>query len=615
MIMGKQPGRLAIWLSAMSVLAISSTTLPPHYASPAFGNDVFSISAAKDGKADSSRTQIEFGSLSVGAKKSDNVLISNTGSRSLVLLVFARFTQLAEDGQTTLISATDSKPFGMASWALFGSKKAADFNVTVAAGKSVVVPIEITVPKDAYPGGYKAAILVQTTLGTGNVAVGKRVAMYMTANVAGSLRPAVNPTWMNDSVFYEMNIRQYSATRNFAGAAARLKELKTLGVEAVIINPIFPIGKSKMVGTLGSVFASTDLSKVNPSLGTATSFKSFMTSAKASGLKVLLTVPLETAAIDHQWSVSKSSWFKRNSAFNLEPVPSKEYLAYYEYQQEELRQAMIEDLKSWVTGYDIDGFIFSGATSVPRDFLDELTFRLQRTKSLALGTTDAIKSDYFTNSLTLTSNRTLLDSLALLRTGTRTKAQLTTLLNSEVSKYKSPSLPLNHLSSYVTMEGGQTETARFAASLSAAAMLSFTMPGAPVIFQGQEVGSIKALKPFDSDFIVWPTRAPATFAQYQKLIKLKKANAALFNEKFGGTARVLTTTSNSLFAFSRSTSTNTVLVVVNLSSKTLKARFNSGVTGTQFKYSDGRSVRMTATSYELTLPAFGFEIFTKTAVK
>jgi hypothetical protein len=613
--MSKRRNRFLVSLATLAILLQISPSLNPQSEQPAYADDVFSLAVAKDGKADSSRTSLSFGALTVGAKRTENVLLTNRGDRNLVFLVYSRLSYLSVDGQAQIISGTDSQPYGMATWARFGTQKATAITVSVAIGRSVVVPVEITVAKDAYPGSHTAAIVAQTTLGGGTVTVGKRVALYMSASIGGALKPAVNPTWISDTVFYEMNIRQFSSARTFTGATARIKELKTLGVEALILNPIFPIGKSRMSGTLGSVFAASDLSKVNPSLGTLTSFKSFVTTAKASGMKVLLTVPLETAAVDHDWTVSQSNWFKRNASYVLDPVPSKAYLAYYDYERVELRQEMIEELKSWVVDTDVDGFIFSGATSVPINFLNELAYRLQQTKSLALGTTDAIKSPYFTNSLTLTSNSDLLTSLEKIKSGTSTKSTLGALMTSEVSKFKAPTLPLNHLSSYETMEGGKTETSRFAASLGAASVLSFTLPGAPVIFQGQEVGSIKALKPFDSDFIVWPTKNPAVFADYQKLINLKQSNSALFNEKNGGDAVSLTTTSNSLFAFSRTRSTNRVFVVINLSNKSLKAKFDSGVTATLYKFSDNKSVKMISKGYELTLPAFGYEIFTSAIVK
>jgi glycosidase len=165
------------------------------------------------------------------------------------------------------------------------------------------------------------------------------------------------------------------------------------------------------------------------------------------------------------------------------------------------------------------------------------------------------------------------------------------------------------------MEARTTETATFGAALGTAAALSFTLPGAPVIFQGQEVGSIKILKPYDSDFIVWPSKNPASYALYQKLIKLKKLNGALHNANFGSPVVSITTSSNSFFSFKRTSTTSNVIVVVNLSKKSVKARISPGATGTMYKFSDAKSVTMRSTGFELTLPALGYEIYTRSAVR
>jgi glycosidase len=603
------------WLTSLGVIFVLLAGHTSIQVEQAQAADVFSIVPALNGKPDSTRTSLEFGTMAVGQKKSDNFIINNNGDRALVFFVFARFSYLSEDGQTRLIASTDSEPLGMAAWARLGAQKAASVNVSVSPGKSALVPLELTVPKDAFPGAHTAAVLVQAISGTGQVVVGKRVALNMTATISGSLRPAVNPTWINDSVFYELNVRQFSATRNFTGAAARISQLKTLGVEAIVLNPIFPIGKSRMVGTLGSVFAPTDISKVNSSLGTSTSFNSFVKSAQAAGIKVILTVPLDNVAVDHPWVVNQPNWFLRDANYDLQAVDSKPFLATLNYQQEELQLNVIKSLTSWVTVSGVDGFVFTGATKVPVDFLNRLTFQLQRNKSLLIGTTDDLEASYFTNSLTFTYSDKLRDFLKPLSLGTQVKTTLGKNLTTEAAVYKSPAFSLNYLSNYETMEARTTETATFGAALGTAAALSFTLPGAPVIFQGQEVGSIKILKPYDSDFIVWPSKNPASYALYQKLIKLKKLNGALHNANFGSPVVSITTSSNSVYAFRRTSSASNVIVVVNLSRRSVTARISPSATGTMFRFTDGRSVSMRATGFELTLPALGYEIYTRSAVR
>jgi glycosidase len=613
--MGPNRRKPKYWLVSLGVIftmLASHTSVEVEQAQAA---DVFSIVPALNSKPDFTRTSLDFGTMTISQKKSDNVIINNNGDRALVFFLFARFSYLSDDGQTRLISSTDSEALGMSEWVRLGTQKAATVNVSILPGKSALVPLEITVPKDAFPGNHSAAIVVQITSGTGTVVVGKRVALNMSASISGTLKTAANPTWINETVFYELNVRQFSPTRNFTGAAARITQLKTLGVEAIILNPIFPIGKTQMVGTLGSIFAPTDISKVNPSLGTIANFTSFMKSAKTAGIKVVLTVPLDTAAVDHPWVAAQPNWFLREANYSLKTVASKPYLATLNYQQEELQLNIIKSLTNWVTVSGVDGFLFTGATEVPVDFLNRLTFQLQRNKSILIGTTDELEASYFTNSLTFTYSDKLKEFLKLLSEGKQVKSTLGKNLTSEAARYKSPTFSFNYLSNYETMEQKTTETATFGAALNTAAALTFTLPGAPVIFQGQEVGSIKVLKPFDSDDIVWPSKNPASYAFYQKLIKLKKLNVALHNEKFGSPVVSITTSSTSIYAFKRTSSPSNVIVVVNLSKKSVKFKIDPLVSGTMYKFSDGKSVTMPTKGFELTLPALGYEIYTKSAVK
>lgn len=577
--------------------------------------DTFSVNPAKNGVVDQTRSDLAFGAMNVSQVKTDNIFIQNTGDRALTFAVFARFSYTSDDGLNRLISDSNADPYDMAGWSLFGANKLATFTVSLTPGRSVVVPVQITVPKDAYPGVHDAAVVVAATLGTGTVGVAKRVALYMSAQVPGALKAVANPTWANDSVFYEANVRQFSATKDLVGTNARIDELKALGIEALILDPIFPIGKSKIVGTLGSVFAPTGLSTVNPSLGTIANFKTLKATAVKNGIKLILTVPLDKAAIDHPWVVDKPNWFKRDASYELSAVAGEPYLAIYDYSKTELRQAVISELMTWVVNEDVDGFVFSGATAVPLSFLNELTYRLQATKSLFIGTTDEQNSTFFVNSLSATRNDSLLTAIESIDDGLSTKTQYDTLLTQQKSKFTPPVIALNHLSSYGTMLKLQTETARFGAALGSAAALSFTLPGAPMIFQGQEVGSIKALKPFDADFIVWPKTLPTVYSTYVKLIKLKKLNEALFNENFGASAESLVTTSPSLFAFKRVKNKSTVIVVVNLSKKALTAKFNPGVTATLYLFTTNAAAKVTALNTSVTIPALGYQIYTAAVVK
>jgi glycosidase len=329
---------------------------------------------------------------------------------------------------------------------------------------------------------------------------------------------------------------------------------------------------------------------------------------------VILTVPLKTAAIDHTWATDQPNWFVRDNTYNLVTDPATPYLANFDYTNPELKQAIYEALKPWVVTQDVDGFLFDGATSVPVAFVDELAYRLQALKSLLIGTTDQY-SDAYQSSLYANSNDALRALLETQDNGTLTNASFTSVINDMNANYSGSEFTFNAVSNYATMVGLQTETARMGPALPAAVALTFTLPGAPSIFQGQEVGSIKALKPYDADNVVWPTKDPAVLATYIKLVKLKKLNAALFSGSDGAEVSTLPTASKSLLAFKRTVGKNTVMVVVNLSKKALTTKFDAGAAATMFLFSNDKSVKLAAKANAVTLPAFGYEIYTPAVVK
>ena len=86
----------------------------------------------------------------------------------------------------------------------------------------------------------------------------------------------------NEAVIYSLNIRTFNAqdtngneiidfdlgevSGNFINAVDRLDEIKELGINAIHLLPITPVGKIKALGTAGSLYAMSDLTTLNPQL-------------------------------------------------------------------------------------------------------------------------------------------------------------------------------------------------------------------------------------------------------------------------------------------------------------------------------------------------------------
>jgi len=99
------------------------------------------------------------------------------------------------------------------------------------------------------------------------------------------------------------------------------------------------------------------------------------------------------------------------------------------------------------------------------------------------------------------------------------------------------------------------------------AVLSYTIPGFPLIYNGQEVGLDKRLEFFEKDQIDWNKGEDFT-AFYTKLNQLKKDNPALWNANHGGTMTPINiNVPQEVLAFSREKDDNKVFVYINVTAE------------------------------------------------
>jgi glycosidase len=109
-----------------------------------------------------------------------------------------------------------------------------------------------------------------------------------------------------------------------------------------------------------------------------------------------------------------------------------------------------------------------------------------------------------------------------------------------------------------------TEYDRMGDAALAMAAFTFTVPGMPLIYSGQESAMNKRLRFFDKDTIDWDSYKLEKF--YTTLIELKKKNKALWNGDFGGKlTRVHSDLDHAVYAFVREKDDKKVLCIFNLS--------------------------------------------------
>ena len=117
------------------------------------------------------------------------------------------------------------------------------------------------------------------------------------------------------AVLYEMNVRQLTPEGTLRAATSKLPFLKDLGVDAVWLMPVYPIGEAGRKGSLGSYYSIRDYCAVNPELGTMADFDAFVAEAHRLGMRVLLDWVANHTARDARWIAEKpASWYERDAA-------------------------------------------------------------------------------------------------------------------------------------------------------------------------------------------------------------------------------------------------------------------------------------------------------------
>ena len=423
-----------------------------------------------------------------------------------------------------------------------------------------------------------------------------------------TLSPATTTTWSKNSVYYNLDVRNFSSTGDFKGVTARVPALKNLGVGVIVLEPIFPVSQTGKPGSIGDIYAPSATDTINPDLGTEADLIELITAAHAADIKVMLSWVAGHIGNDSSWMTDKPDWFQY-SGLNVIRAPGKPYATLLDYSVPELRAELITQMKGWATKFDIDGFASANAAKQTSEFWDEATYRLNLVRPLVFLTNSPVTATQTKHSFSAVKRSDFLATLGTLSKGTTTSTTWATALKNLGTSART-STNLNFTTDTATAALGKTDATRFGKYLNSAIALSFVAPGTPMLNAGQEIAYAKALKPFDVNSIAWPAKAPAATTFITNLSKLRKTNPVLLT----GAATSITTASKSVFAFKRSSSAGTVIYLGNLSAKAITTKVTFGSKLSVYDFTTGKKLSL-ASSQNVTVPANGFVIYSTKQVK
>ena len=169
-----------------------------------------------------------------------------------------------------------------------------------------------------------------------------------------------------DVVMYQVNPRVFAPEKSFNAVAQHLDSIKALGTNVVWFMPIYPVGQIK---TVNSPYCISDYKGVNPEFGTLDEFRNVVSLCHQKGMSVIVDWVANHTSWDSNWMGNKD-WYTLDENGEIVSPANTGWLdvADLNFDNAEMRLAMIDAMKYWVTEVGIDGFRCDAADFVPFDF-------------------------------------------------------------------------------------------------------------------------------------------------------------------------------------------------------------------------------------------------------
>ncbi len=404
--------------------------------------------------------------------------------------------------------------------------------------------------------------------------------------------------WVKFSNIYEVNVRQYTPEGTFQAFKKHLPRLKEMGVEILWLMPITPISKLVRQGSLGSYYACSSYTKINPEFGNEADFKDLVDVAHELNMKVIIDWVANHTGCDHEWTVSNKEWYVLDAAGNFTERNGWHDVIDLNYENEHMQYAMINAMKYWVEEFDIDGFRCDMAHLVILDFWKKARKICDDIKKLFwLAECDEPK---YLEVFDASYAWSWMHATEKYAKGEASLHEMRNVLH-HYSQQFHDTRKMFFTSNHDENSWNGTEYEKYGNAAKTWAVFTQTWQGIPLIYSGQEMANNKRLKFFDKDEIDWKPTVPL-HSFYKTLLQLRKSNAIAVGETF-----ILPTHHADVMAFLRRKEQEVVLVILNFSGNNkiyvqvqhewLKGKFSNVFSGLTFQFTENESFELMGFDY------------------
>ncbi|MBD5099170.1 MAG: alpha-amylase [Clostridiales bacterium] len=399
----------------------------------------------------------------------------------------------------------------------------------------------------------------------------------------GETGPRLQPEWTKDAVIYEVNIRQYTEEGTFNAFAEHLQEIWDTGCNVLWFMPIHPISVKNRSGKLGSYYSVADYCRVNPEFGTEEDFAALVEKAHDMGFHVMLDWVANHTGWDNPWITEHPDWYTQDKNGNIISPDGMGWpdVADLNYDNAEMRQAMIDSMKYWVETYDIDGFRCDYANGAPVGFWEDARAQLDAVKPVyMLAECDGIK-ELLSSAFDMDYNWHLWDTLTGIATGAGKASSIKIYLD---KGYPDGTYTLNFLDNHDKNSYEGTIRSHFSEeTLPLMFALIYTIPGVPLIYTGDEIGLDHALEFMDRDPVDWDSSDTSYRELLAALSTIRSGNPALYAGNYGGAIEYFNVgdSNNYIFTFAREKDGNRIKAIFNTTRKEREVDLSEWLTGSE----------------------------------
>lgn len=377
--------------------------------------------------------------------------------------------------------------------------------------------------------------------------------------------PGAHVGWSRNATIYEVNIRQYTPQGTFKAFEQELPRLQKMGVDILWLMPINPLGAKNRKGSLGSYYSVSDYLAVNPEYGTKQDFIDVVKKAHELGMKVIVDWVANHTSWDNKLIEKHPEWYKKDAAGKIiAPVADWTDVAALDFSQPGLREYMTDALLYWIKETDIDGYRCDVAGMLPVSFWNEAIPKLKQAKPIFMLAEEEKPKMHDSGFFDATYSWGLFHLMRDIAQKKKTAEKIDSLFASERKLYPLDAYRMRFTSNHDENSWNGTEYERLGEGARTFAVLTFTFPGIPLIYSGQESAMNKRLRFFDKDTIPWLDYPLEPF--YSKLMQLKKNNNLIASGDSGGQfIKVPTTSDKAVYSFLRKNDAKQLFVILNLS--------------------------------------------------